>query len=481
MSRRVGTAWTCALIAFLNAACWSILTYAFQAPDETDHFAYVKQLAETGRLPAGNSERLSTEESDALTGLRFEAVREKPQDHAITTQAEESRLGRELRAAARTHERGSPSAGVAQPEPPLYYALESIPYRIARGGTVLERLQLMRLTSALMAGLTALFVFMFVREALPAGPPGAWTVAGLAVALAPLLGFMSGAVNPDSMLYAVSAAIFWRLAHAFRRGLSTAGAFTLGALVAIGFLTKLNFIGLAPGAFIGLAVLTVKAARVRGRSAYRLLALAGAVAVSPVVVYASVNALSHHPLFGLLSGAVKTVHGSVFTELSYVWQLYLPRLPGMIDDFPGLGMPRQVWFRGYIGLYGWLDTTFPSWVYDVALIPTLAVGLLCVRALVRDRAALRGRVAELAVYASLGLGLLGLIGVDSYHEFPKFDAAYAQVRYLLPLLPLAGALLALSIRGAGRRWGPIAGTLVVVVFLAHDIFSQLLVVGRYYG
>ena len=49
----------------------------------------------------------------------------------------------------------------------------------------------MRLLSALMAGVTALFTFLFVREALP-GAPWAWTVGGLGAALAPLLGFISG-------------------------------------------------------------------------------------------------------------------------------------------------------------------------------------------------------------------------------------------------------------------------------------------------
>jgi len=42
----------CALVALLNAACWSFITPPFQVPDEQDHFAYVQQLAETGHLPS---------------------------------------------------------------------------------------------------------------------------------------------------------------------------------------------------------------------------------------------------------------------------------------------------------------------------------------------------------------------------------------------------------------------------------------------
>jgi 4-amino-4-deoxy-L-arabinose transferase-like glycosyltransferase len=474
-------AWICALVAFLNAACWSLVTYAFQAPDEPSHFAYVKQLAETGSLPTVGLEGLSSEELLTLDGLRSEEVREEPQNRAIVTQAEQSQLRRDLAAAQASKARGSPGAGVAASEPPLYYAVEAIPYILARHASVLARLQLMRLTSALMAGLTALFVFMFVREVLPAAPPWAWTVAGLAIALTPLLGFMSGAVNPDSLLFAVSAAIFYALARAFRRGLDTAGAVTIGALLAIGFLTKVNFLGLVPGILVGLAVLAARAARVAGRSAYRMLAIALAIAFSPGVIYVSVNALSHHPLFGLVSDAIQTVHGSPFAELNYIWQFYLPRLPGTVDDFPGLVMAQQLWFRGYVGLYGWFDTTFPAWVYSVALIPTGAVALLCGHALFQRRGVLRARAVELAVYACICVGLMALVAADSYHEFPGLDAAYAQVRYLLPLLSLLGPVLALAALGAGRRWGPIVGTVIVILFLAHDLFSQLLVVARYYG
>jgi hypothetical protein len=57
----------------------------------------------------------------------------------------------------------------------------------------------------------------------------------------------------------------------------------------------------------------------------------------------------------------------------------------------------------------------------------------------------------------------------------------AQPRYLLPLLPLLGVAVALAARGAGRRWGPPVGALLVVLFLSHDVFSQLIVVSRFYG
>ncbi len=470
-------AWICGLIACLNAVCWSLVTPAFQVTDEPSHFAYVKQLAETGHLPSSSSQETAAEEGAALSALHQGAVRLRPQNQTIATQAEQDALEREL--AATPHETGSPEAGVAASQPPLYYALEAIPYTLASSGTVLARLQSMRLMSALFAGLTAIFAFLFTRETLP-GAPWAWTVGGLSVALAPLLGFMSGAVNPDSLLFAVSAATFYFLARPFRRGLDTGGAVAIGVATAIGLVTKLNFIGLVPAILLGLVILSIRAGRASGCRAWRPLVLAIAIGFSPVLAYVVINTLSGDPLLGQVSRRASSIQ-SVPGEINYIWQLYLPRLPGTVNDFPGLFTTRQFWFDGYVGLYGWLDTTFPSWVYSFALIPAAAVALLCGRALLLARATLRSRAAELAVYATAAVGLMALVGAASYTVFPEVDAEYAQARYLLPMLALFAAALALAARGAGRRWGPTVGTLIVVLFLAHNILSQMLVAARFYG
>jgi hypothetical protein len=232
-----------------------------------------------------------------------------------------------------------------------------------------------------------------------------------------------------------------------------------------------------------LIVLSRREARGGAPGAYRTLALALASALSPVVVYALINLLSHHATFGLVSTAIPLSgrHGSLFGELSYIWQFYLPRLPGMHNDFVGLFTTRQVWFHGLVGLYGWLDTVFPGWVYDVALIPAGLIAALCLRTLALERARLRARLAELATYGLMAIGLLVLVGADAFLEFPTEVGNFAEPRYMLPLLVFWGAALALAARGAGRRWGPVVGATILVLAFAHDLFSQLLVIARYYG
>jgi 4-amino-4-deoxy-L-arabinose transferase-like glycosyltransferase len=474
-------AWLCALVACVNGVCWSFISPPFQVPDEPEHVAYVKVLAEAGQLPSQHG-TFSREETAALADTYLQKVAEEPQYQTISTRAQQHKLQHDLERLKGPSEEGALYAGVAASQPPLYYALEAIPYTLGGDGTLLDRIELMRLLSTLLGGLTALFTYLFVRETLPRAP-WAWTVGGLGVALVPLLGLMSGAVNPDSMLYAVTAAVFYCLARAFRRGLTRRRALVLGAAIAVGLATKLNFVGIAPGALLGLILLSNRAARTQGRAAYVSLALALALALSPAALYVVGHLASGAPALGIVSSAIALgkAHGSILHELSYMWQLYLPRLPGMHDDFYGLFTPGQIWFKGYVGLYGWIDTPFPGWVYELALVPTGLLIALCLRGLVVGAATLRARVAELATYGTMCVGLMALIGADSYLVFPAIDAEYGQFRYLLPMLPLLGVGLALAARGAGRHWGPIVGAAIIMLFLGHDIFSQLQEVARFYG
>jgi hypothetical protein len=478
-------AWTCALVATLSAACWSIITPPFQAPDEPSHFAYVQLLSETGHLPTNNTGRVSQEEVTVTEALHQQAIEWHPEVPIFTSPAAQIELSRVL--ALPLKRAGPGGAGVAASEPPLYYALASAPYYLGANGTLLDRLELVRLLSALMAGFTALCVFLFLREFLP-GVPWAWTVGGLAAAITPLLGFTSGAVTPEAMLYAVSAAIFFCLARTFRRGLTPKRAIVLGVLAAAGFLTKLNFFGLAPGVMLGLVILAYRGepvgtdgARRRGR-AFGSMALAMAIAVSPICVYILSNLLNHHHPLGIVSSTAAESHrkGSIFDNIAYIWQFYLPRLPGMADYFPGLSTFRQLWFDRAVGFYGWLDTSFPTWVDNLALIPAAMIAALAARTLFARRHSLPGRLPEILVYVTMGVGLMALIGQDLYVHQGTEGTGWAQPRYLVPLLPLLAALLAAAARGAGRRMGPAVGVLIVVLFLAQDVFGQLLTVARFY-
>jgi 4-amino-4-deoxy-L-arabinose transferase-like glycosyltransferase len=474
-------AWVCALIALLNAVSWSLIVPPFQGKDEADHFAYVEDLVENHVLPENGQQNgvYSAEEQIVLNAVRYPQVTHSPQNLAITSLAQQHTLTEALH--ANNSLTGSGEAGIATSEPPLYYALQIIPYEIGRGN-ILVQLQLMRLVGALFGALTALFTFLFVREVMPRERWAA-TIGALCVALQPLLAFMSGSVNPDSMLFGEAAAIFFCLARALRRGLTPRLAVALGAIIAAGFLTKLNFVGFAFGVFVGIVVLAWRGIRASGWRGGIPAMIAAGIGVSPVLLYAFRNIALGHPLFGIVTGSSDLLSGkSLLDELSYLWEIYLPRLPGMTHYFEGILTSKDIWFDRSVGLYGWMDTMFPVWVDNVALVPAAVVAALCGRELFARRHVLRARWAELSIYTIITLGVLVMIGISSYiSDALGGGPAFGEPRYLLPMLPLFGAALALAVRGAGRRWAPVVGAALVVLIFGYDIVSQLQVVARYYG
>ncbi len=471
--RRIpSAAWACALAAVLSCSAWSLIVPAFQVPDEPDHYAYVEQLATHGRPPANDVAavaRLSSSEQALLVGLGTDRVRFHEYVPSLTTRAQHDELMEAIDARpSRRDGNGVSLAG--SPQPPLYYALEVPAYAAGAVGSPLLSLQLMRLLSALLGGVTVLCVFLFLREALPAHP-WTWTVGALGVALQPLFGFISGGVNPDALLFATSSALFLCLARGFRRGLTRPLALATGAAIACGLLTKLNFAGLLPGALAALVVLGVRGEGTRSPRALRLPALAVAVAAVPVVLMMLANVvLWNRDATGATTGVFRPeVEGaSLGGAVSYLVRFYGEEL-------------QKLWVRGFVGWYGWVDTAFPGWVYDAGLGLLGAVAALALVSLVRARTAVRRRLAELIAYAAMAAGLLAVIGANSYNLYLQRAGGAGQTRYMLPLLALYAAMLVLATRAFGRRWMPLIGIALVLLTLADGVFSQLLVIARYYA
>ena len=102
-------AWVCALVAFLNAACWSVISPPFEIPDEPSHFAYVQRLAETGKLPASSAEAFPPAEYTVLSDLHYSQVRYHSEQGTISTPAEQRTLESDLaKPLARSARKGRP-------------------------------------------------------------------------------------------------------------------------------------------------------------------------------------------------------------------------------------------------------------------------------------------------------------------------------------------------------------------------------------
>lgn len=129
----------------------------FQVPDEPEHVAYVKVLAEAGRLPT-RAGSFSLEEVAALVDLRLQTVAQEPENKPISSRAQQETLQHDLEVYKGSTKGGAEYAGVAASQPPLYYALQAVPFSLGAGGTLLDRIELMRLLSALTGAIVMLFL-----------------------------------------------------------------------------------------------------------------------------------------------------------------------------------------------------------------------------------------------------------------------------------------------------------------------------------
>ena len=287
----------------------------------------------------------------------------------------------------------------ASSQPPLYYALTAVAYRVSPDTDLLSRVHAMRLVSALLAAITVLLVFLFVRELLP-GTAWAWTLGALAVALLPVFGNVSGGVNDDNLLFTAAAGAFLGLAASFRRGLTVGLGALIGASAAVGVLAKFTMLGLLPGLGIGLLLLVWTASPENRPAAIRGLITAVAVAAIPVGVYMVLNSAvwDRGLYFASSSGGKPAPTGGAIGAhsgfLGHLWQFYLPRLPFMTDEFTQYPL-IHVWFEGFVGRFGGGDYSLPHVVDFFAAAVYAFVAVLFVRGLASARDALRRR-AELA-------------------------------------------------------------------------------------
>jgi 4-amino-4-deoxy-L-arabinose transferase-like glycosyltransferase len=479
----------CALIAFVNVAIWTVVIPPFMVPDETTNFAYAQYLAETGNAPpqSPTATQLSPQETTALDVTWFYSVIGNPMDRGILTREEQRILRSEQSAPANRSALGGGGASNTTNQPPLYYALEVIPYWLSPSNNILTRLEFMRLLSALMAAGTVLAVFMFLRELMP-GTPWSWTVGALMVAFQPTFAFIGAGVNGDNLLFLASAATFFALARAWKRGLTRRRAIVIGAWLAVGMLAKLTFLALVPGALLALLLLAWRDRPAGGRGALAKLVTGTAVAAVPVGVYLLLNAT----VWGrsTLAGGLNTVtagSGPIsigqgwHAYADWMWQLFFPRLPFMNHTYFGYVPLWQVWLNGSIGRFGWLDYSFPGWVYSDFRWLVYVLAAFAVIGVWRLRHQIRPLIGLFACFTVMAIGLMTVIAYASAQAYFTAAPFFAQARYLFPLLALYGLAIVLCTRALPRRWAPVLGALLVALAFAHNLFAETLTISRYYG
>ncbi len=323
--------------------------------------------------------------------------------------------------------------------PPLYYVLTGLPSDVTHDTNVLLW---MRLVSALLAAvfLTA----SFVSASRMAG--ARWSVVGVAVAISPMVFFISGVVNSSALeissalcLWTSGLALFTRPDPRYRRSLIFWTALSACTFVQTRGLSPLFLLVIA-GLLLALAGARPLLRLLRRRDVQLGVAALAVCSVFAVVWVTSV-------------GSLKVVPSNItVAKDASTWQVFTAAL------HKGLEMKQLV------GVFGWLDTFMPAWCY-------VAWEVVCVVLAIVLIARRQARVALVA--AAAALATVAIPTLIAFAEARKIGLV-GQGRDILPIAVGVPVLMAYGIARScpspAPRWLR-GGAVVVGLLIAAVQFS----------
>jgi 4-amino-4-deoxy-L-arabinose transferase-like glycosyltransferase len=463
-----------AVITFGLGAFWAGITPALQKTDETAHFEYVQAFSELGHPPLqfADSGLVSDEFACWYSGLQVAAYRFDPTGRPPWSPTLRLRLDRQCRPLSRRYD----GAMYHAYQPPLYYGLGSLAYLAGYRLALPTRLMLVRLVSVLIGCAFVALCYLLVRELVPLTPWAARSAA-LAVALQPVVMFNLSGVNPDGLYSAAAAGIAFLAARAWRRGTSLPLALGLGGAVGVGLISKSNFLAVLPAAIVLAGALGFSERRRAKLVMVRLLSGA-AVALAIFGLYALINDSVWHRGLTYSPPAFGASGGSLHRFLSFTWQFFLPRLPGMHNLVGSPFIP--FWHdlvRGILTRLGWWDDYGLGSAWLAVL---LVVGVLLALAATRyalPRARRHGG-ALLVIAACVVTYIAAQVYAD--YRFTLAGSDGMEGRYVLPLMPAWALLVGAAIALVRSRWRPSATALVAVGSLGYSAAAAIATVARFY-
>lgn len=469
-------------VAALQALTWAIITPPFQGPDEAEHAAYAQHLAETGNSVTrkAGGPGYSTEIETALLSLNLAALRSNASARPALTPLDEEAWKAYQRTMPDEHRKNGVGPNAQAQNPPLYYALQVVPYRLAASGDLFTRLFAMRLLNVLLfVGIVAL-VWHLAAELFQQRWPR--VVAAGAVALQPKLASLAGSVSPDVLLTFVWTAFALVAVRTLRRGPTMRNVALLGALTAASVLTQGRGLALVPAALVLGIVLLVRFRPARA-TALKLAGVGGGIALAGLVLAALWSASSSGG-DGAFGGEITQSAGNPNLRefLSYVWQFYFESF-SFLDT--RVGPPygyRQMYVETFFSSLASLEVVFRPRTFDYLQI-AIAVGFVVLYTqIVVYRRRLLSRWPVVLVLGSMIASLLVVLHVSAYRDM-LINPSQPLItgRYLIPAIALFGITLAFVCSHLPRRVGHIAGALVLAVGVTLSLGSFGVALERFYA
>jgi 4-amino-4-deoxy-L-arabinose transferase-like glycosyltransferase len=400
MSKRHALFSRALLATIVTVYCLLGFTYAvetpkWQTPDEPAHYNYIVYLAENGRFPVLQEGDYPHQYLEEIKAAGF------PPEMSIETIRYESH------------------------QPPLYYALAAVLFRLTSPlGFDVQFLALRLFSVALGAGLL-LVAYAIATAVFPADPCVPLTATAMMATL-PMHIAMSAAINNDTLAELILALVIGLSIMEIKEGLSLRRTLALGVLVTLALLTKTTIY--TPVILAVLVALVVRARACGWRTVLQQLGIVCGLAllsvwwfVRNVITYGDRDLFGWHRHDAIVFGQPTTANWIAEHGLAQT-----------IQDF------LLVSFRSFWAQFGWMGVLIDSRLYLFLALVSIAVGVGFVLWLVR--VVRRGQILSGFQRWALVLLLVVLLAVVAGHVWYNLKFVQHQGRYLFSaLVPISVA------------------------------------------
>ncbi|WP_205696689.1 DUF2142 domain-containing protein [Conexibacter sp. SYSU D00693] len=447
--------------ALVLGLAWSVVTAPLQAFDESEHVAYAVHLAETGDRPAvdGGRGTYPGAEAIALDQLGLRRMLQNPGVKPAWRDRDAQAFDRAQDALPADAAEAGDGPNPLAKNPPLYYALEAIPYRLTPGGFLTD-LQAMRTVSVLLLVLTTLVAWLAAAELFTRMLPR--VVAAGAVALHPMAGQISGIVNADALLMLLSTTALWLAIRAFKRGPEPRRMALFGLAAGGALLTHGRGIALVPFVVAAAAVIAL-----RHRDDLRRAAIGAGAALAGLALCGLVLKVIGGGTGGAYGGEANFDVGgaSVRGFLSFVWQFYLPPLETMGARVgPEYGF-RQVFVDTGFASFGSYEVVLPEAARAAVQVGLVGAFLVLLALGVRHWDRLKAHALQVVLVGLFAGAIVGFLHLASYRAILGGGDPLITGRYLLPAIGAFALALATIADRLPRRAGALAAAVVLVGLL----------------
>ncbi len=230
------------IAAFLNALSWIVLIPLWQYPDEQAHFAQVQNISELGKNPKigpdtsyeiAYSEKILQTERDGLGNNKYTYHPE----YKLPLSTQQEILIKDLPKSSRREL----VKIEATKNPPLYYFLASIPYRLTSQGDLFARVYAVRFLSIILFILLIVVAYRIANELFGKNSTVILALISL-IAFKPMLVFSSTGILPDPLTNLFFATVLLISLKVVKKGLSTLKLVLFTIVVILGILTRQQFL-----------------------------------------------------------------------------------------------------------------------------------------------------------------------------------------------------------------------------------------------